>query len=107
MYRIEPADGITDPVPFRAKYPAVTLIQDDNTFNASVVNLGALGVVFYVNITTVKLYSIIDEREETDWNNAKSILKQKPYETNPYLKYRNCEVWISPYTPYTLVIKRN
>ncbi|CAJ0846093.1 19926_t:CDS:10 [Entrophospora sp. SA101] len=107
LYRIEPADGITDPISFKAKYPSVTLIQDDDTFNCSVVNLGAFGVVFYVTVSTVKLYSIIDEREETTWNEAKSILKQQPYETNPYLKYRNCEVWISPYTPYTLIVKRN
>ncbi|CAG8464219.1 1613_t:CDS:2 [Dentiscutata heterogama] len=107
LYRIEPSKGITDPLKFRFKFPNISLIQDDETFNASIVHIGALGITYEITIYSISLYSIIQIREETTWNHAKSILKQKPYSSNPYLQYHNCEVWISPYTDYALITKRN
>ncbi|CAG8701387.1 12694_t:CDS:10, partial [Gigaspora margarita] len=107
LYRIEPSNGITDPFKFHSQFPNIDLIQDDETFNASIVHIGALGITYEVTIYSVSLYSIIETREETTWEHAKSILKQKPYSSNPYLQYHNCEVWLSPYTDYTLITKRN
>ncbi|CAG8560462.1 2610_t:CDS:2, partial [Scutellospora calospora] len=107
LYRIEPSKGITDPNKFHSQFPNISLIQDDKTFNASIVHIGALGVVHELTIYTISLYSVIETREETTWDHAKTILKQKPYSSNPYLQYRNCEVWLSPYTNYTLITKRN
>ncbi|RIB24863.1 hypothetical protein C2G38_2167445 [Gigaspora rosea] len=107
LYRIEPSNGITDPLKFRSQFPNIDLIQDDETFNASIVHIGALGITYEVTIYSVSLYSIIETREETTWEHAKTILKQKPYSSNPYLQYHNCEVWLSPYTDYTLITKRN
>jgi L-gulono-1,4-lactone dehydrogenase len=43
LYRIEPADGITDPGAFAARHPGWSLLQDDNTFNAARVAWVALG----------------------------------------------------------------
>ncbi|CAG8537135.1 3888_t:CDS:2, partial [Racocetra fulgida] len=107
LYRIEPSQGITDPLKFQLKFPNISLIQDDETFNASIVHIGALGITYEITIYSISLYSIIETREETTWDHAKTILKQKPYSSNPYLQYRNCEVWISPYTDYALITKRN
>ncbi|CAG8591230.1 3051_t:CDS:2 [Acaulospora morrowiae] len=107
LYRIEPTKGITDPTKFHSQNPNTILIQDDETFNASVVHIGALGVVHYITLITVPLYHIIETREEVTWEHTKSILSQKPYNDNPYLGNRNCEVWISPYTDYVLVSRRN
>ncbi|CAG8557987.1 16491_t:CDS:2, partial [Racocetra fulgida] len=107
VYRVEPTKGITDVSKFTENFPNITLIQDDETFNAAVVNIGALGVTYEVTISTVPLYNIIERREETTWTNAKSVLKQKPYSINPYLKSRNVEVWISPYTDYALITLRD
>ncbi|CAG8601452.1 5149_t:CDS:2 [Diversispora eburnea] len=107
LYRVEPTNGITDAVKFKSSNPSIILIQDDDSFNASIVNIGALGVTYSQTIATLPLYSIIEEREEVTWEHAKSILRQLPYESNPYLSSRNCELWISPYTDYVSVTKRN
>ncbi|CAG8683647.1 8681_t:CDS:2, partial [Dentiscutata erythropus] len=107
IYKVEPTKGITDPSKFSQKFPDRTLIQDDKTFNAAVVTIGALGVTYEVTVWTIPLYNIIERREEITWTQAKSILKQKPYSTNPYLKFRNTEIWISPYTDYALITLRD
>jgi len=47
-FRLEPANGITDPEKFAKKYPngEITLIQDDDKFHASVVGFGMMGIVY-------------------------------------------------------------
>jgi hypothetical protein len=49
-YRVEPTNGITDPELFLADPEVqkhdIQLIQDDDTFNAVVVGVGSMGLVF-------------------------------------------------------------
>jgi hypothetical protein len=102
IYRIEPQDGITD----AQKHPSSTsvLIQDDVVFNAAVVGVGALGVVYSVTIKSVPFYYIREFRESVDWPAARKVLEQGP--KGDILKYHNAEVWINPYTSKALITRR-
>jgi len=51
VYRIEPADGITDPDKFRSKHSDIELRQDDEWFNSVVIGVGCMGVVYSVIMT--------------------------------------------------------
>jgi hypothetical protein len=101
VYRIEPTNGITDPT---KPIPNVTLVQDDATFNAVIVGLGAFGVVYSVTIETVPFYWIKETREAVDWSAAKKRLQKGP--DGDILKYHNAEVWLNPYTSRAIITKR-
>jgi FAD/FMN-containing dehydrogenase len=46
LYRIEPAQGPTDPAKFAQRYPTWQLRQSDEWFDAARVGVGCLGVVY-------------------------------------------------------------
>lgn len=101
VYRIEPTNGMTDPKKQPASMP---LIQDDDTFNAVIVGLGAFGVIYSVTIETVPFYWIREYREIVSWSVAKQQLQQGA--SGDILKYHNAEVWLNPYTSNALITKR-
>src|SRR4051794_30083348 len=43
VYRIEPSNGITDPLKYKLQYPANELVQNDDFFNAVLVSMGCMG----------------------------------------------------------------
>ncbi len=101
VYRIEPSNGITDP----QKHPKTSvLVQDDATFNAIIVGLGAFGVVYSVTIETVPFYWIREFRESVDWSVAKKRLQQGP--SGDILSFHNAEVWLNAYNSRALITKR-
>jgi hypothetical protein len=101
VYRIERTNGITDP----AKHTGpIVLLQDDTTFNAAIVGLCALGVIYSFTIETKPFYWIVETRQLTDWDTAKALLQQGP--TGDILKYHNAEVWMNAYTKQCLITRR-
>jgi hypothetical protein len=46
QYQMEPTEGITDRAQFNDKHQDVELIQDNDSFNASVTSIGCMGVVY-------------------------------------------------------------
>jgi FAD/FMN-containing dehydrogenase len=73
-YRIEPANGITDPTQWAARHPDVTLMQDDTWFAAGQVGLGCLGVVYAVVLRVRPRYYLKEERTLSTWSQVKQDL---------------------------------
>lgn len=72
-FRIEPANGITDP----AKHDnssKIRLIQDDPTFNSVVVGLGAMGLVHSYILEVRDMYWIEESRKLSSWKTVKAQL---------------------------------
>jgi hypothetical protein len=111
VYRIEPSAGITDPGKYKASYPENKLIQDDEYFNAVLVSMGCMGIIYSLILKVVDSYFLKEERfgnkGETFWEDLKvpgkiaSLLKAN----------RHLEIWVNPYEidgkHGCLVTKRN
>jgi hypothetical protein len=74
LVQIEPAQGITDPSKFGrvladadASGIPVRLIQGDEHFNAAVVSLGCIGIVYAVVVRTVDAFWIQERRSLQVW----------------------------------------
>jgi hypothetical protein len=78
-YQMEPTNGITDPFKFTEKYKdykySHELIQDDETFDASVVNIGLIGVVYSYVLRTVPGFCLKEERKVYKWGEANRIIQ--------------------------------
>lgn len=80
-YRLEPADGITDPAKFNAKYAngSVTLIQDDDKFHSAVVGFGLMGLVYSIVIEPVKTFYLKQRLWVTKWEEVKPRLENRSF----------------------------
>ena len=78
-YQIEPTNGITDPFKFTEKYKdykySHELIQDDETFDASVVNIGLIGVVYSYVLRTIPGFCLEEECNVYKWGEANRIIQ--------------------------------
>jgi L-gulono-1,4-lactone dehydrogenase len=109
VYRIEPAGGITDPAKFTGMENGVsiTLIQDDDAFNAVTVSMGCMGIVASMTLRVRPRYWLREERVVLSWDNVRAQIEAKEYE-----QYRNWEVMLNPYpvkgrSNLCLVTRRN
>jgi hypothetical protein len=84
VYRIEPADGITDPAKFAARQRAlasrpgnipIELVQDDQWFNAAAIGLGCLGIVYSVTLGVAERYWLKETRICRPWSEVKQDLR--------------------------------
>jgi hypothetical protein len=93
LYRVEPADGISDPQAFAAARPEWTLLQDDDTFNAVRVGLGCLGVIYAVTLAVQQKFYLREVRTLTTWDQVRpQLLEGALLRGN-----RHCEVYFNPY----------
>lgn len=93
VYRIEPANGITDPEAFKSKHGDVELRQDDDWFNSVVIGLGCMGVVYSVTMAVREKYWLRETRTVSKWTQVKAdLLKGDVLREN-----RHWEVLVNPY----------
>lgn len=73
--RIEPTDGITDPNALSTEVPNLELIQDDDYFNANIINMGTMGIVHSYVIEVTDRYHMEEVRTATTLDDLKGKLK--------------------------------
>lgn len=98
-YRIEPADGITDPEKYND--PLIQLIQDDGVFNATIVSMGCFGVIYSLVLEVMQTYWLEETRKVMP---LKEIFEKiKPNPDNPgsmpdiFQKNRHVNFLVNPY----------
>jgi L-gulono-1,4-lactone dehydrogenase len=109
VYRVERADGPTDPGSYGARYPDRELVQDDRWFRAVVVGMGCMGLIHSVMLEVVPLYYLREVRSMSTWSRVRAELEsdQAPrgrvhYEVlfNPYpLEDGEIECLVTTRTP--------
>ncbi len=73
-YRIEPANGVTDPVGWRE--PGIDeLIQDDDVFHSAVCSFGCMGIVYSALIQVRDFYWMNEWSFITTWDTVKSTFR--------------------------------
>ncbi|HEX5416767.1 MAG TPA: D-arabinono-1,4-lactone oxidase, partial [Chloroflexota bacterium] len=75
VYRVEPADGITDPARWAARHPEILLKQDDDWFRACQVGIGCLGIVYSVILRARPRYYLEEVRTLDVWSRVKQELE--------------------------------
>jgi L-gulono-1,4-lactone dehydrogenase len=76
VYRIEPADGPTDPDAYRREYPEHQLRQDDQWFNAAVVGMGCMGLIYAVILAVRPLFYLKEVRTLSTWSKVREELRR-------------------------------
>src|SRR5207249_7684781 len=91
LYRIEPADGITDADVFERERPEWQLLQDDDAFNAARVGMGCLGVIYSVTLAVRAKFYLREVRTLTKWEDARAQLLRLLADNE------HCELYFNPY----------
>ncbi|NRB50130.1 MAG: FAD-binding protein [Saprospiraceae bacterium] len=84
IYRIEPKEGIVDRTAFEAqpKNRDIKLIQDDDWFNAALVNLGCFGIIYAYVIEAKPMYWLAETKEVATWSTVKAMMESKDWRKN-------------------------
>jgi hypothetical protein len=74
MYQVEPKDGITNPATFPGTLEGttipITLIQNDDIFNAMIVSIGSMGIVYAVVLQTDPKFWLDERRTLMKWSDV-------------------------------------
>jgi hypothetical protein len=94
VYRIEPADGPTDPDAYGTHFgDRRALVQDDHWFNAVAVGVGCMGVICTVMLEVEPKYYLREVREFHTWDKVRADLLDGAV----LRENRHYEVLFSPY----------
>jgi hypothetical protein len=88
-YRIEPADGPTDP----ERFIGARLVQDDHWFRAAAVGMGCLGLIHAVTLAVEGSYALTERRTQSTWEEVREILRKR----DVLEAHRHYEVYLNPH----------
>jgi len=97
IYRIEPKNGITDTIKYKLRYTGSILIQDDDYFNAVLVNMGCMGIIYSVIMRVTDRFFLEEKREGKEEQNCWTEVKKLLEERTIIDENRHLEVWVNPY----------
>ncbi len=96
VYRIESSDGITDAAAYRARHPDRQLVQDDDWFDAAVVGVGCMGLIYSLILAVRPLFYVREKRCLSTWSRVRDELAQGS--ASPVLaEYAHYELLFNPY----------
>ena len=90
-YRIEPTDGITDPIKYQQS--GIELIQDDDTFNSVLVSAGCMGIIYSIIIRTQDRFFLEEKRTCEIWEEIEESVDAKLTDPNIH----SIHLWYNPY----------
>ncbi len=91
--RVEPENGITDPVKWAARHPDVELKQDDDWFHACQVSMGCMGIIYALVLRARQSYFLEEQRSLSTWSQVKQDLQNGQV----FLSNAHYEVLVNPY----------
>jgi predicted acylesterase/phospholipase RssA len=91
--RLEPTNGITDPVEFGKNGNGFELRQDNDTFNAVKVSMGCMGVIYSVIVRTQPSFYLEELRTMRHWSELRNELPAKLADATIH----SIHVWLNPY----------
>ncbi|MGH9260499.1 MAG: D-arabinono-1,4-lactone oxidase, partial [Acidimicrobiales bacterium] len=93
VYRVERSAGITDAAQYQRLHPDRKLVQSDDWFNAVVVGMGCMGVIYSVILRVTRKYWLKEVRSLSTWDRVKADLR-----AGDVLKVnRHYEILINPH----------
>ena len=101
VIRLEPKDGITDPVAYRKfnrslkPNQRIRLVQDDQLFYSMITNIGCMGIVYSVTIEVQPKFELFEQRHATTWSAVRKKLVEGGREF--INQHRHLNILINPY----------
>ena len=93
VHRIEPGAGPTDREAYEARHPDRTLVQDDHWFDAALVGMGCLGVIYAVMLEVEPRYELTEVRTLSSWEEVSEQLRSGEVLQG----HRHLEVYLNPH----------
>ena len=98
IYRIEPSHGPTDRLAYRTRHPDRQLVQDDDWFDAVVVGMGCMGLIYSAILAVRPAFYLREARWISSWSQVRDELasgaSSEALTTNAHY-----EVLFNPYPP--------
>jgi FAD/FMN-containing dehydrogenase len=91
LLRIERAGGPTDPEAFARRRRGWELVQDDEVFNAAVVGMGSMGVIYAVTLQVRAAFWLKEVRTMSTWEAQRELLGES------LAREEHFELFVNPY----------